>query len=101
MSYTPEHQYRCTIVRGRSQGMMEDMLPHYAEIVHQLCPCTKELFVEGARKRLAKVLFKTDEYNTLPDGNKKTINNHLTETAGTLLCLYYYETDEESGIEYE
>lgn len=100
MSYTPEHQYRCTIVRGRSQGMMEDMLPHYAEIVHQLCPCTKELFVEGARKRLAKILFKTSEYNTLPNGNKKTINNHLTETAGTLLCLYYYEMDEESGIEY-
>lgn len=100
MSYTPEKQFRCTIVRGRSQNMMEDMLPIYAEIIHQLCPCSKELFVEGARKRLSKVLFKTDAYERLPYGNQKTVNNHLTETAGTLLCLYYYQKDPDSGIEY-
>lgn len=100
MSYKPENQFRCTIVRGRSQNMMEDMLPIYAEIIHQLCPCTKESFVDGARKRLSKVLFKTDVFEELPSGNQKTVNNHLTETAGTLLCLYYYQKDADSGIEY-
>ena len=100
MSYTPENQFRCTIVRGRSQNMMEDMLPIYAEIIHQLCPCTKKAFVKGARKRLSKVLFKTDVYERLPKGNQKTVKNHLTETAGTLLCLYYCQKDADSGIEY-
>ncbi len=100
MSYKPENQFRCTIVRGRSQNMMEDMLPIYAEIIHQLCPCTKESFVDGARKRLSKVLFKIDAFEELPSGNQKTVNNHLTETAGTLLCLYYYQKDADSGIEY-
>lgn len=100
MSYEPTHQYRCTIVRGRSQNLMEDMLPIYAEIVHQLCPCEKSEFVKGARKRLAKVLFGVDSYDKLPSGNQKTVNNHLTETAGTLLCLYFYSFEEESKTEY-
>ncbi len=100
MSYEPTHQHRCTIVRGRSQNMMEDMLPIYAEIVHQLCPCEKTEFVKGARKRLSKVLFGVDSYDKLPLGNQKTVNNHLTETAGTLLCLYYYDYDEDYNKEY-
>ena len=100
MSYEPSNQYRCTIVRGRNQNVMEDMLPIYAEIVHQLCPCEKEDFVKGARKRLSKVLFGVDAYEKLPFSNQKTVNNHLTETAGTLLCLYYYSYDEGSCKEY-
>ena len=37
--YIPEHQYRCTIIRGKSQTDMEDLLPLYANIVHKYCPC--------------------------------------------------------------
>ncbi len=28
--YNPESQYRCTIIRGKSQSDMEDLLPLYA-----------------------------------------------------------------------
>ena len=42
--YTPENQYRCTIIRGKSQTEMEDLLPVYANIVHKYCPCTEETF---------------------------------------------------------
>lgn len=95
MNYTPEHQYRCTIIRGKSQNDMEDFLPLYADIVHRNCPCTKDVFVERARKRLSKALFQTEAYDLLSDSNQKTVDNHLTEIAGTLLCLYYYDYDAE------
>lgn len=99
MTYTPEHQYRCTIIRGKSQNDMEDLLPLYADIVHRNCPCTKDEFVERARKRLSKALFQTEAYDILSDSNQKTVDNHLTEIAGTLLCLYYYDYDIEAQTE--
>lgn len=99
MTYTPEHQYRCTIIRGKSQNDMEDLLPLYADIVHRNCPCTKDEFVERARKRLSKALFQTEAYDILSDSNQKTVDNHLTEIAGTLLCLYYYDYDVEAETE--
>lgn len=99
MTYTPEHQFRCTIIRGRSQSNIEDMLPLYADIVHSNCPCTKDEFISRARKRLSKALFNVYAYDELSVANKKTINNHLTEIAGSLLCLYYYAYDETTGDE--
>ena len=50
--YTPENQYRCTIIRGKSQTDMEDLLPLYANIVHKYCPCEESAFKESARKFL-------------------------------------------------
>lgn len=94
MKYTPEHQYRCTIIRGRSQNNIEDMLPIYADIVHTNCPCTKKEFVSRARRALSKAIFGVSAFEELSNANEKTINNHLTEIAGSLLCLYYYKYDE-------
>ena len=99
MTYIPEHQYRCTIIRGKSQNDMEDMLPLYADIVHRNCPCTKNEFVERARKRLSKALFETEAFASLSESNLKTVDNHLTEIAGTLLGLYYYDYDEDANDE--
>lgn len=99
MIYTPEHQYRCTIIRGKSQNDMEDMLPLYADIVHRNCPCTKSEFVERARKRLSNALFQTTAYDSLSESNQKTVDNHLTEIACTLLGLYYYDYDDETKSE--
>lgn len=99
MKYTPEHQYRCTIIRGKSQQDIEDMLPKYAEIVHSNCPCTKVEFVDRARRNLSMLLFGTSSFDKLSFSNQKTVNNHLTEIAGSLLCLYYISRDEETGID--
>lgn len=95
--YTPENQYRCTIIRGKSQSDMEDLLPLYANIVHKYCPCEENAFKESSRKKISKALFNTEAYDKLSDSNKKTVDNHLTEIAGTLLGLYYPKTEGEIG----
>ena len=65
MSYNPDNQYRCTIIRGKSQTQMEDLLPLYANMVHRLCPCTENEFNERGNKFLSKALFGTDCYEIL------------------------------------
>lgn len=99
--YNPENQYRCTIIRGKSQSDMEDLLPLYANVVHKFCPCEEKFFKESSRKMLSKALFNTDAYSQLSDSNKKTVDNHITEIAGTLLGLYYPEEDIDGNIIYE
>lgn len=99
--YNPENQYRCTIIRGKSQSDMEDLLPLYANIVHKYCPCEEQMFKANARRQISKALFATEAYATLDGSNQKTVDNHLTEIAGTLLGLYYPKNDGENTIIYE
>ena len=94
MSYRPENQYRCTIIRGKSQSEMEDLLPFYAQTVHKNCPCTKDEFDTRCNKQLAKYFFGNEDYNGLTDANKKTIRNHITEIMGKLLGLYCTTLDD-------
>ncbi len=96
--FDPTKQYRCTIIRGKSQSEMEDLLPAYANMVHTFCPCTKDEFDTRCNKRLSQILFQNSDYDSLPDRNKKTVRNHLTEIAGSLLGLYFENAD---GIIYE
>lgn len=42
--YDPHRQYRCTIIRGKSQKEMDDLLPAYAKVIEQICPCSTEEF---------------------------------------------------------
>ncbi len=100
MNYNPENQYRCTIIRGKSQSEVEDLLPFYAQTVHKNCPCTKEEFDFRCNKQLSRFFFGYEDYDGLTDANKKTIRNHITEIMGKLLGLYYttvedmvYETE--------
>lgn len=94
--YEPTHQYRCTIIRGKSQSEMEDLLPFYAQVVHKICPCTKEEFDNRCNSRLADFFFHIKDYSSLPHNNQKTIRNHVTEVMGKLLGLYY--TDNEGYV---
>ena len=91
--YNPENQYRCVIIRGKSQTEMEDLLPMYANMVHSICPCTSEEFDERGNRFLSKVLYNNDSFRELTKAKKKTIRNHLTEIAGKLLALYYRTED--------
>ena len=68
---------------------MENLLAFYAQMVVKYCPCTEEEFNNYCNRELAKKLFQVASYETLPDSNKKTIRNHLTEIAGKLLGLYW------------
>lgn len=91
--YNPSLQYRCTIIRGKGQTVMEDMLPAYAQMIHMVCPCTKDEFDTRCTSRLSQILFKTKDFSSLPSNNQKTVKNHLTETAGSLLGLYYEDAE--------
>ena len=99
MIYNPQNQFRCTIIRGKSQTDMEDLLPFYANMVHKFCPCEEDTFRTSCFRTLSKALFNTESYDTLSESNQKTIKNHFTEIAGILLGLYYPVKDE-NGTSY-
>ena len=98
--YNPTNQYRCTIIRGKSQTDMENLLPLYANMVHKYCPCEEKQFKMSCYRTLSKAIFSTEAFDLLPDSNKKTVQNHLTEIAGTLLGLYYPVRDKKNAICY-
>ena len=101
--YTPENQYRCTIIRGKSQTEMEDLLPLYANIVHKYCPCNEDAFRKSSYSDLSYALFHVRDYNTLSENNFKTVKNHYTEIMGVLLNLFYpvYDSDADEIIIHE
>jgi len=100
INYDPTHQYRCTIIRGKSQNDMEDLLPLYANMVHKICPCQEDVFKESCSRTLSRALFQTSSYDDLSESNQKTVDNHLTEIAGTLMGLYYPQYDEATQTTY-
>lgn len=101
--YTPENQYRCTIIRGKSQTEMEDLLPLYANIVHKYCPCSEEAFRTSAYADLSYALFHVKSFSDLSENNQKTVRNHFTEIMGVLLGLYYpkYDPDTQETLVYQ
>lgn len=101
--YRPENQYRCTIIRGKSQTEMEDLLPLYANIVHKYCPCNEDAFRRSAYSDLSFALFHVRDYSSLSENNFKTVKNHYTEIMGVLLNLFYptFDRDINEIIIYE
>lgn len=88
MSFDPEKQYRCTIIRGKAKTALDDLLPAYAEILRTICPCQQSSFAAVFNRQLEGVL---------KISSKKTLNNHRTEIAGKLFGMYY--TDNEGNVQ--
>jgi hypothetical protein len=86
MSFNPDLQYRCTIIRGKSISRMDDYLPIYAEILNEICPIPAKQFDETFDKKLSHYI----------KDDKKTIKNHRTENVDKLLGMYF----EKDGIIY-
>jgi len=84
--YDHTKQYRCTIIRGKSQKEMDDLLPAYAKVVNEICPCNADDFEN---------LFNNAFKNYLPETDriKKTLDNHRTEISGKLFGMYYFARD--------
>ncbi len=80
--YNQTKQMRCDFIRGKSQKEMDDMLPLYARIIASVCPCEETEFPER---------FDTELARQLKEASVKTLANHRTEIAGSLLGLYYKE----------
>lgn len=89
--YNHEKQYRCTIIRGKSQKEMDDLLPAYAKVIDDICPCEQSEFEEKFNSAFEKFLPESERI-------KKTLDNHRTEISGKLFGMYYYSSD---GMVYE
>lgn len=90
--YNPENQYRCTIIRGKAQKDLDNLLPSYSNFINEICPTDKESFNDNFNDYLSEIFYDT-KYEDLSSNNQKTIRNHITEIAGKLFGLYYSEGD--------
>lgn len=92
--YNHNNQYRCIIIRGKSQRELDNLLPAYATVIDEICPCTKEDFEGKFNSEFARILRgKISDTAAL----KKTLDNHRTEIAGKLFGMYYLS---DNGIYY-
>lgn len=89
--YDHTKQYRCTIIRGKSKKEMDDLLPAYAMVIDEICPCSTEEFDIKFNNAFQRFLPESDRI-------KKTLDNHRTEISGKLFGMYYRSDD---GIVYE
>ena len=87
--YDHRRQYRCTIIRSKSQRKMDNLLPLYANIIEAICPCKSNEFVKAFNDAFCLAVSS--------EPTKKTLDNHRTEIAGQLFGMYYTSED---GIVY-
>ncbi|MFZ7308420.1 hypothetical protein ACLSY1_09840, partial [Avibacterium avium] len=90
--FNPDIQYRCTIIRGKAQKELDNLLPAYAGMIAEICPCSKDDFNSLFNDKLSNFIYRNN-FNSLNDGHKKTIRNHITEIAGKLFGLYFEKDD--------
>lgn len=91
--YDPSQQHRCVIIRGKTQQEMEDILSCASELVYESCFQPFDSFRDKARDRLAQRSYRAN-YQDLPEGKKKTIDNYFTEIITKLFCLYRQDCNE-------
>ena len=84
--YDHSKQYRCTIIRGKSQKEMDDFLPAYAKVINEICPCKADDFEQLFNNAFMRYLPESDRI-------KKTLDNHRTEISGKLFGMYYFSSD--------
>lgn len=84
MPFDHTKQYRATIIRGKAKSDLDNLLPAYANIISEICPCTVGDFPQMFNERLLKFL---------TSSTKKTLDNHRTEIAGKLFGMYYADAE--------
>lgn len=92
--YNHQNQYRCIIIRGKSKKELDNLLPSYARVIDDICPCSKDEFEAKFNAEFARIIHGKNA-DTL--ALKKTLDNHRTEIAGKLFGMYYLSED---GIYY-
>lgn len=90
--YNPENQYRCTIIRGKAQKDLDNLLPAYANFINDVCPTDKANFTNSFNDYLSNIFYESD-FIDLSNNHQKTIRNHITEIAGKLFGLFYMKDD--------
>lgn len=84
--YNCLNQFRCIIIRGKSQKEIDDLLPAYAKVIDDITPCMLEDFPYKFNELLSP-------YLSVDKRTKKTLDNHRTEIAGKLFGMYYVENN--------
>ena len=82
--YDYANRYRCTIIRGKAQSEIENLIPVYADVI---------LACEGADVENFTYVFDSALSKFLSSPTKKTLDNHRTEIAGKLYGMYFFEGD--------
>jgi len=90
--FNSDNQYRCTIIRGKAQKDLDNLLPAYASIVSEICPADKIVFDNLFNDELSNIIY-SNMYDNISENHQKTIRNHITEIAGKLFGLYYQKDD--------
>lgn len=70
---------------------MDDLLPAYASVIDEICPCRHEEFERLFNNAFQRFLPESDRI-------KKTLDNHRTEISGKLFGMYFCSDD---GMVYE
>lgn len=84
--YNRLNQYRCIIIRGKSQKEIDDLLPAYAKVIDDITPCESDTFMNKFNDQFA-------QYLAADKRIKKTLDNHRTEIAGKLFGMYYEDSE--------
>lgn len=82
--YNASNRYRCTIIRGKAQSQIEDLVPVYAGII---------INCEGFSKKHFKKVFDEELSKHISSPTSKTLANHRTEITEQLFGMYYFVND--------
>lgn len=94
--YDHRKQLKCAIIRARAISDVDNLLPKYATVIDNLCPCTKAEFEKGFNDAFREYAISKARNKSNEKAIKKTLNNHRTEVSGSLFGMHY----EVDGIVY-
>ena len=94
--YDHRKQLKCAIIRARAISDVDNLLPKYATVIDNLCPCTKEEFEQGFNDAFREYAISRARNKSNESAIKKTLDNHRTEVSGSLFGMHY----EVDGIVY-
>lgn len=94
--YDHKKQLKCAIIRARAISDVDNLLPKYATVIDNLCPCTKEEFEKGFNDAFREYAISKARNKSNESAIKKTLDNHRTEVSGSLFGMHY----EVDGIVY-
>lgn len=94
--YDHRKQLKCAIIRACAISDVDNLLPKYATVIDNLCPCTKEEFEKGFNDAFREYAISRARNKSNESAIKKTLDNHRTEVSGSLFGMHY----EVDGIVY-
>lgn len=87
--YDHRKQLKCAIIRARAISDVDNLLPKYATVIDNLCPCTKAKFEEGFNNAFREYAISKARNKSNEKAIKKTLDNHRTEVSGSLFGMHY------------